>query len=201
MNKLLGKEIETNTSTENDVNNSNQINNNKNSINFNNLNFEDKNLSDPEIAQFVKNDKNYPLFVNFEYQNRDEINGLLTSYLMGNFTNNQRNNFIAKILSNYSDIIYTSYKTLKEIRELDMVKYALHYKYKKLRKLNTDLEAEIEDLKRFGETNKTIKDILIKQKCDVEIKYNDSISQLIIYKEEINVKISVFSLKFFIISF
>ena len=53
--------------------------------------------------------------------------------------------------------------------------------------MNTDLEAEIEDLKRFGETNKTIKDILIKQKCDVEIKYNDSISQLIIYKEEINV--------------
>lgn len=107
--------------------------------------------------------------------------------MMGNFNSNQRNNFISQVLSNYSDIIFVAYNTLKEIRELDMVKYALHFKYKKLRKLNTDLEAEIEDLKRFGETNKTIKDILIRQKCDVEIKYNDSISQLIVYKEEINV--------------
>jgi hypothetical protein len=173
----LGKKIESKSIEEENEFSSKSIN----------INFEEENLTDPEIIQFVKNDKNYPLFVKFDFQNRDEINGLLTSYMMGNFTNNQRNNFISQVLSNYSDIIYTSYSTLKEIRELDMVKYALHFKYKKLRKLNTDLEAEIDDLKRFGETNKTIKDILIKQKCDVEIKYNDSISQLIIYKEEINV--------------
>jgi hypothetical protein len=178
----LGKKIESKSFEEN----------NESTCKLMNINFEDQNITDPEILQFVKNDKNYPLFVKFDFQNRDEINGLLSSYMIGNFTNNQRNNFISQVLSNYSDILYTSYSTLKEIRELDMVKYALHFKYKKLRKLNTDLEAEIEDLKRFGETNKTIKDILIKQKCDVEIKYNDSISQLIIYKEEIKVNKLIF---------
>lgn len=123
----------------------------------------------------------------FDFSNSDEIKGLLTSYLLGKFSNNNISNFISKVLSNYSDLMYIAYNTLKEIRELDIVKCALHNKLKKLRKLNSDLEAEIDDLKRFAETNKTIKDILIKQKNEVEIKYNDSVSQIINYKENINV--------------
>ena len=123
----------------------------------------------------------------FDFSNSDEIKGLLTSYLIGEFSNTNISNFITKILSNYSDLIFTAYNTLKEIKELDIVKNALHNKLKKLRKINTDLEAEIDDLKRFSETNKIIKDILIKQKNDVEIRYNDCVSQIINYKEEINV--------------
>jgi len=106
---------------------------------------------------------------------------------LGKFSSNNISNFISKIISNYSDLMYMGYNTLKEIKEMDIVKNALHNKLKKLRKLNTDLEAEIDDLKRFSDTNKTIKDILIKQKNDVEIKYNDCVSQIINYKEELNV--------------
>jgi hypothetical protein len=151
------------------------------------LNPEDITLNDGEIFSTLENNKNYPLYMQFDFSNSDEIKGLLTSYLIGEFSNTNISNFITKILSNYSDLIFTAYNTLKEIKELDIVKNALHNKLKKLRKINTDLEAEIDDLKRFSETNKIIKDILIKQKNDVEIRYNDCVSQIINYKEEINV--------------
>ena len=149
---------------------------------------DDSALNDSQILSALENNKNYPLYLQFDYSDSDEIKGLLTSYLLGKFSSANISNFISKVLSNYSDLIFAAYNTLKEIKELDIVKNALHNKLKKLRKLNIDLEAEIDDLKRFAETNKTIKDILIKQKNDVEIKYNDCISQIINYKEQLNVK-------------
>lgn len=148
---------------------------------------EDLASNDSEILAELENNKNYPLYLQFDYANSDEIKGLLTSFLLGKFSSANISNFISKVLSNYSDLILISFNTLKEIKELDIVKNALLNKLKKLRRLNTDLETEIDDLKRFSETNKIIKDILIKQKNDVEIRYNDCVSQIINYKEEINV--------------
>lgn len=148
---------------------------------------EDSVVNESEILANIQNDTSYPLYIQFDFSNADEIKGLLTSYLLGKFTSNQISLFISKIISNYSDLVCTAYNTLKEIKELDIVKYALQNKLKRLRKINTDLGAEINDLKCFSETNKTIKDILIKQKNDVEIKYHDSVSQIINYRQEINV--------------
>lgn len=156
---------------------------------------EESSLNDAEILSALGNNKNYPLYLQFDFSNSDEIKGLLTSYLLGKFSSANVSNFISKVLSNFSDLMFIAYNTLNEIKELDIVKNALHNKLKKLRKLNTDLEAEIEDLKRFAETNKTIKDILIKQKNDVEIRYNDCVSQIINYKEDLNVNKAFFKIR------
>ena len=81
---------------------------------------------------------------------------------------------------------------------MDIVKYSLNNKLKKLMKINIDLEGEIQDLKQFSETNRMIKEILIKQKNEVEIKYNYCISQIINYQLDLKVKYFLyFHCKFF----
>lgn len=52
-----------------------------------------------------------------------------------------------------------------------------------------ELENEMEDLKRLSLTNKEIKDILLKQKQEVEVKYNDSLTKISLLKEEENVNL------------
>jgi hypothetical protein len=76
---------------------------------------------------------------------------------------------------------------MQEIRELDIVKNAIHERFKKYHKITLELENEIEDLKKFSQTNKEIKDILLKQKYEVDVKYNDSLTQVSFLKDENNV--------------
>ena len=132
-----------------------EISQNRKSIIF------DESTNDSDLIN-ISHDHNYPLYIQLDFSNSDEIKGLLTSYLLGKFSSNNITNFISRILSNYADLIFISYQTLKEITEMDIVKYSLNNKLKKLMKINIDLEGEIQDLKQFSETNRMIKEILIK---------------------------------------
>lgn len=62
----------------------------------------------------------------------------------------------------------------------------MHERFKKYYKISLELENEIEDLKKFSKTNKEIKEILLKQKQEIEVKYTDSITQITFYKDELN---------------
>ena len=74
-----------------------------------------------------------------------------------------------------------------EIREMDVVKHAMHERFKKYHKICIELENEMDDLQKLTKTNKEIKDILLKQKQEVEVKYIDSVTQITHLKDEVNV--------------
>jgi predicted DNA-binding protein YlxM (UPF0122 family) len=95
--------------------------------------------------------------------------------------------FITELIKYFSEFLFYSHKTIQEIRELDIVKNAIHERFKKYHKISLELENEIEDLKKFSNTNKEIKDILLRQKQDVEVKYTDSLTQVSVLKDEVNV--------------
>ncbi len=95
--------------------------------------------------------------------------------------------FIHEIIKQYSEILYHANCTIDEIRELEIVKNAINERFKKYHKISMELESEMEDLKRLSQTNKEIKDILLKQKQEVEVKYNDSLTQISLLKDEENV--------------
>ncbi len=63
----------------------------------------------------------------------------------------------------------------------------MHERFKKYHKICMELEIEADDQKKFAKTNKEIKDILLKQKQEIEVKYNDSLTQIIFYKNDLNV--------------
>ena len=74
-----------------------------------------------------------------------------------------------------------------EIKEMEIVKNAMHVRFRKYYKICVELENELEDLKKFAKTNKEIKDILLKQKQEIEVKYTDGITQITYLKDELNV--------------
>jgi hypothetical protein len=114
----------------------------------------------------------------------------LVKFFTAGLSNNVITGFITEIIKQYSEMLYHSNKTVYEIKELEIVKNAIHERFKKYHKISMELENEMEDLKRLSHTNKEIKDILLKQKQEVEVKYNDSLTQISYLKDEENVNLT-----------
>jgi len=106
-------------------------------------------------------------------------------------------NFIAEIINAYAEFVFYSQKTLLEIKEMEIVKNAMHERFRKYYKISVEIENELEDLKKFAKTNKEIKDILLRQKQEVEVKYTDCITQITYLKDELNVFIYLYHLENF----
>ena len=70
---------------------------------------------------------------------------------------------------------------------MEIVKNAMHERFRKYYKICTELENEMSDLKKFAKTNKEIKDILLRQKQEIEVKYTDCNTQITYLKDELNV--------------
>jgi hypothetical protein len=167
----------------------------KNLINIKNSSnniYENINDYDKMIVQenLVKNDEIENIY--FDFNSADEIKNLLVQF----FTSLKNSptiitNFIAELINEYSDFIFYTQKTLLEIKELDIVKSAMHERFKKYHKICIELENELDDLQKFAKTNKEIKDILLKQKLEVEVKYTDSMTQITYLKDELNVSIKI----------
>lgn len=132
----------------------------------------------------------------FDFSNQEEIKNLLNKFFYSKFPANLIANFLTELINEYSEFVFFSFKCLNEIKELNVVKTSLHEKFKKYHKISMELEAEVEDLKRFSKTNKEIKDILLKQRQEIEVKYTDSLTQITYLKDESNV-LFIFYNKFF----
>jgi hypothetical protein len=132
--------------------------------------------------------------LDFEFASSDEIKSLLVQFFTSLKNSPQViSNFIAELINEYSDFLFYSQKTLLEIREMDLVKHSMHERFKKYHKICIELENELDDLQKLSKTNKEIKDILLKQKQEVEVKYIDSVTQITHLKDELNVyKIKIF---------
>ena len=62
--------------------------------------------------------------------------------------------------------------------EVDIVKSAMHERFRKYHKKSMQLESQLEDLINFSKTNRDLKEMLIKQKHEIEIRYFDSLSEI-----------------------
>ena len=127
------------------------------------------------------------LNIDFCYNSPQEIKNFLSQFFNGKFPNQTVTNFITSLIFNFSDMLFYSYLTLQEIKEIDIVKNALHERFKKYRKISNELQIEINDMQKLSKTNKDIKDILMKQRQEVEVKYNDTLTHISVLKDEINV--------------
>jgi hypothetical protein len=161
------------------------IKNSSNNINNTTEDYENINEYDKMLVQENLNKSDD---IDFDFNSSDEIKNLLVQF----FTSLKNSpsiitSFIAELISEYSEFIFYTQKTLMEIKELDIVKSAMHERFKKYHKICIELENELDDLQKFAKTNKEIKDILLKQKLEVEVKYTDSMTQITYLKDELNV--------------
>lgn len=142
------------------------------------LSFKDdefKNLfsADMHILETFNTDKS--INVNFEYKKSDNIKDLLSEFFKSGLPKTTYQNFLVKICEIFSDLLYSCYLALRDIKNLEIVKHALYCRFMKYRERSAEFEIEIRDMNQFAKSSKEVKEMLLKQKNEVEIKYNNSL--------------------------
>jgi len=162
--------------------NEDAINNYYNTIKFTEEEFKNLYLSDRKILETYNTDKT--INVKFEYEKSDKIKDLLNEFFKSQLPKISYQKFLSKICEIFSDLLYASFLSLKDIKNLEIVKYVLYCRYMKSKIKIEELNSEIQDLNQFAESSKEIKEMLMKQKQEVDIKYNNSLMIITQLNEE-----------------
>ena len=170
--------------------NENLINNN-NYISFNPNEYVDIFDSDRHVLETFKTDKS--LNVKFEYKNSDKIKEIINEFFMCQLPEPSYQKFISKICGKFSNLLYAAFIALNDIKNLQIIVYALYYRNMRYKLKIEDLQSVIEDLNHFAESSREIKEMLTRSKNEFEFKYTNSmmnnaeLNSIIIQKEkEIN---------------
>ena len=97
-------------------------------------------------------------------------------------------NFIKETCGEYSEFLFLANKTLGDIKEIDIIKNALNERYKIYKKVLSIKEAESVQNKEQHFYDESTKEMLIKQKTDLEDKYNDCLLNLQKKSNDVEVK-------------
>ena len=154
--------------------------------------------TDRHVLETFKTDKS--LNVKFNYENADKIKEIINEFFTSQLPQASFQKFISKICETYSDLLYSSFLALNDIKNLEIIVYALYCRYMKFKLKIEDLMSIIEDLNHFADSSRQIKQMLTKSKNELEFKYTNSImtiSQLnnIITSKEEEIKIMNLNLK------
>jgi len=63
----------------------------------------------------------------------------------------------------------------------------MHERFRKYHKKSMQLESQLEDLINFSKTNREVKEMLTKQKHEIEIRYFDSLSEISAMRDKLEV--------------
>jgi hypothetical protein len=128
----------------------------------------------------------------FDYTNPQDIRNLLNKFLKSNFPTEKLTAFIKEVCGEYSELLFYAHKSLNEIRELEIVKDALNERYKKYYKYSTQLQNDVNDLKKlrgdltnYSDNNSNISITDTKYTKEIENKYFNSQIEINKLKEQI----------------
>ena len=142
--------------------------------------------SDRHVLQTYKTDKS--LNVKFIYENSDKIKKLLNDFFVSQLPQTSYQKFVTKICETFSELLFSSFLALNDIKNLEIIMYALYCRYMKYKTKIEDLEGVIEDLNHFVETSRQIKDMMTKAKNELEFKYTNSVMTISQLNNSINKK-------------
>ena len=135
--------------------------------------------TDRHVLETFKTDRS--LNVKFDYQSPDNIKEVINEFFISQLPQPSYQKFITKICETFSDLLYASFIALNDIKNLEIIVYALYCRYMKFKLKIEDLQSVIEDLNHFADSSRQIKEMLNKAKNELEFKYTNSrmtISQL-----------------------
>ena len=167
----IKEEIGINQKKENIVNN--------NFISFTPKEYVDIFETDRHVLETFKTDRS--LNVKFDYNGADKIKEVINEFFVCQLPQTSYQKFISKICETFPDLLYASFIALNDIKNLQIIVYALYCRYMKNKLKIEDLQSVIEDLNHFAESSRQIKEMMTKTKNELEFKYTNSmmtISQL-----------------------
>ena len=133
--------------------------------------FMDLNKMDKNIINKFSNDEY--INIKFEFKSADEIKTLLRYFLKNGLNQEYYNKFFQYLIDEFSELFFNCYDSLNSIKELEIVNIAIDSRYKKANYLMKEMNLIVAELNNYCETSKNLKETLLKQKNEVEIKYND----------------------------
>ena len=142
--------------------------------------------SDRYVLETFKTDKS--LNVKFNYDNADKIKKILNDFFISQLPQTSYQKFITKICEIFPDLLYSSFIALNDIKNLEIVVYALYCRYMKYKTRVEELQSVIDDLNHFAESSKQIKEMMTKAKNELEFKYTNSIMTISQLNNAVNEK-------------
>ena len=133
--------------------------------------FIDLNKMDKNILDFFKNDEY--INIKFEFKSANDIKTLLRYFLKNGLEQENYNKFFQCLIDEFSELFFNCYDSLNSIKELEIVNIAIDSRYKKTNYLMKEMSYMVAELNNYCETSKNLKETLLRQKNEVEIKYND----------------------------
>ena len=157
-------------------------------------NYKDLKELDNKILSIFGEDK----FINvkFEFSSADDIKTLLNYFLENKLDKSVYVKFWQYLIDEYSELFFNCYDSLESIKELEIVNIALDERYKQNNYLIKQMNLLVAELKNYCETSKNLKETLLKQKNEIEVKYNDClIMNIALNKKVVNLSESIDNLK------
>ena len=142
--------------------------------------------TDRHVLQTAKTDKS--LNVKFIYENADKIKQLLNDFFISQLPQLTYQKFITKICEAFSELLFSSFLALNDIKNLEVIMYSLYIRYMKYKIKIEDLQGVIDDLNHFMESSRQIKEMMTKAKNELEFKYTNSVMTISQLNNSINKK-------------
>ena len=133
--------------------------------------FMDLTKMDKNIINMFKNDQY--INIKFEFKSAEDVKTLLRYFLKNGLNQEYYNKFFQYLIDEYCELFFNCYDSLNSIKELEIVNIAIDSRYKKTNYLMKEMNYMVAELSNYCETSKKLKETLLKQKNEVEIKYND----------------------------
>ena len=126
---------------------------------------------DKKLLNYFNEDKY--INIKFEFKSAQDIKTLFTYFLKNGLDQEYYNKFIYYLIDEFSELFFNCYESLNSMKELEIVNIAIDSRYKRTNYLMKEMNLMVTELNNYCETSKNLKETLLKQKNDVEIKYND----------------------------
>ena len=126
---------------------------------------------DKNLLNYFNNDKY--INIKFEFKSSKDIKALFTYFIKNGLPQEYYNKFIHYLIDEFSELFFNCYESLDSIKELEIVNIAIDTRYKRTNYLMKEMNLMVTELNNYCETSKNLKETLLKQKNDVEIKYNN----------------------------
>ncbi len=153
----------------------NELNNNV--IVFPNEKINDLNENDKYLLQLYNDDifRNIKIF--FDFSNSDEIINLIKYFNTKNFSDNNqtKEQFNKNLIIEYSNLLFIAFKTIKELKEIEIVNNLLDSRFKNYKISIQEMQYKLDELYSLYKGSQSVKEIVFKEKRELEIKYNDNL--------------------------
>jgi hypothetical protein len=123
----------------------------------------------------TKINKDQLINIKFEFDSAEQIKNLIKFFLKIGLAEDYYVKFRQYLIDEFSELLYNCNSCLKCIKELEICNKIQGIRFSKNIYLIKQMANEIGDLKLLNESNKKTKEKLLKQKNELEAKYNDSL--------------------------